>query len=127
MGVCVSGGEEICGGNREWGGSELVGDVPGDLLEHFWGLGFPKEAGGVVVEGALPLDDHIWVHCWVEWELVKPCCHVSFGEEDILGEEGDKGAEGFISDVGVLGGHVDVSGVHQEHVFVWAFLFDLQG
>ena len=28
--------------------------------------------------------------------------------------------------MGVLGGHVDVSGVHQEPVFIWAFLLDLQ-
>ena len=43
---------------------------------------------------------------------MKPSCHVCLGEEDVLGEECDKGAEGLISDMGVLGGHVDVSGVH---------------
>ena len=65
MGVGVSGGEEVLWGDWEWSGSELVGDVPGDLLEDFGCLGLPKKTGGVVVEGALPLYDHIGVHCWV--------------------------------------------------------------
>ena len=43
-----------------------------------------------------------------------------------MGDKGDKGAECLISDVGVLGCHVDVSGVHQESEFVRSLLFDLE-
>ena len=44
-----------------WCGSEDIGDVSCYLLEYLGGLCLPKEAGGEVIEGVLPLDDHIGV------------------------------------------------------------------
>ncbi len=43
---------------------------------------------------------------------MKTSSHVCLGEQDARGEEGDKGIQGFIPDGCVLGGEVDVSGVH---------------
>ena len=49
MGLDELGGGQIMLWDWQWGGSEVVGHMSGDQLEDLGGLGFPKEAGGVVI------------------------------------------------------------------------------
>ena len=54
---------------------------------------------------------------------MEACGHVGFGEVNVLGKEFEELLDAFIVDVGVLGGEVDVSGVHQEAELL-AFVFE---
>ncbi len=44
MGQGEPGGDGVMLWDGQWGGSEVVGDMSGDLLEDLGGLGFTKEA-----------------------------------------------------------------------------------
>ena len=52
----------ICGWDREWCVPQMVGDMSGNVLEHFGGLCFPKETGGEIIKCVVPVDGDIWVH-----------------------------------------------------------------
>ena len=96
--------------------------MSGGELEDQGCLGFTKEAGGEVVEGVVPGYDHVWGHSWVQGDLVEACCHVCFGEQDVLGEQGGEGVESFIVGCRVLGGEVGVSGINEKTVSCGFFL-----
>ena len=104
--------------------AQVVGDVACDELENPWGLGFAKEAGGVVVESVAPGDDHVRGHGVVEEELVEAGGHVRFGEVLVGGKECIEVVDVLIADVGVGGGEVDVTGVNEEAEFVRAFFLE---
>ena len=57
---------------------------------------------------------------------MEACCHVSLSQQDASVEQGDKGAQCLILDAGVLGGEIDVSGIHQKSVLVGGLLFELE-